>query len=369
MGGCVLSIFSFVQRQRQALLTTVAFSSVFFPIESQAAQVCVGAPFFLGGASDGTIVLGSDCTVSAAEQPAIPSANATVPAPTTTQNLIVGTAISEIVIEQGAGILNIGNGVLGQAILSGSIGGASVGTITNDGFLSTDSHFAATVTVSQPTALVINNGTSAGSTTQTAVIATHDQLVPIGSSAIFAGGFVGQPLQTGDITINQGSANSAGSIIHHGTQFGPAIFVGNTSGNVVINNFQGEIVGPSPIAIDTAGSISIVNGIDANAVGVIRTTKDNITAIAAGTGIFGPNTPTSLTVVNNIGSTISANGGATGSALFIGEVGSGVSAGTITNHGIISTPGDVGFALLRPTGVAGGGVTLINDGTITGEII
>jgi outer membrane autotransporter protein len=369
LGGGILSFLSVSGRQRFLLLGLVAVSSLSISEGAQAAQVCPGIPTFLGGAVDGNIIVGADCTVAAADQPVTPSVDATVPSPTTTQKLVVGTALNEIVVEQGAGIVNIGNGVLGHAILSGSLGGSSVGTITNDGFLATDSNMASTVTISQPSALVINNGTAVGSTSQTAVIATHDQLVPVGSSAIFAGGFVGQPRQTGDITINQGSANSAGSIIHHGTQFGPAIFIANTSGDVSINNFQGEIVGPSPVAIDTAGSISIVNGIDTSAVGVIRGTKDNIAAIAAGTGIFGVNTPSSMSVVNNAGSTISAHGGATGSAFFLGEIGSGIGATTIVNHGIISTPGDVGFALLRPIGIAGGGVTLTNHGMITGEII
>lgn len=363
-----MSFSEFLRRHKFVLASSVALTAMVLATEGQAAQICVGAPSALGGAPDGNIILAGDCTVEASEQPVTPNTSATVPTATTTQKLVVGTAISEIIVEQGAGILNIGNGVLGHAILSGSIGGASVGTITNDGFLTTDSNQASAVAISQPGALVVNNGTTTGSTTQTAVIATHDQLVPVGSAAIFAGGFFGQPQQTGDVTINQGSADSAGSIIHHGTQFGPAILVQNTSGDVAINNFQGEIFGPSPIAIDTAGTISIVNGIDGTTTGTIKSTKDNISAIAIGKGIFGPNTPTSFSIVNNSGSTIIANGGATGSAFFIGEIGPGASAGMITNHGIVSNPDDVGFALLRPGGIAGGGVTFANDGIVNGEV-
>ncbi len=360
-----MNIGKFTRRQRYVLAGFVGLSAIVMTTETQAAQICVGAPSALGGAPDGNITLATDCTVTAAEQLVTPGTSATVPSATTTQKLVAGAAINEIVVEQGAGILNIGNGVLGHAILSGSIGGASIGTITNDGFLTTDSSLASAIAVSQSTGLVVNNGTTAGSTAQTAVIATHDQSVPAGSAAIFAGGFGGQPQQSGDVTINQGSANSAGSIIHHGTQFGAAVFVGNTSGNVAINNFQGEIVGPSPIGIDTSGSISIVNGIDANAVGTIRTTKENIAAIAMGKGIFGPNTPTSVSIVNNVGSTISGFGGDTGSAIFLGELAGAADAGTIINHGTITAPG-IGFALLRIGGVPGGGVTFTNDGTVNG---
>lgn len=368
-GGCLMSFSEFLRRHKFVLASSVALTAIVLASEGQAAQICVGAPSALGGAPDGNIILASDCTVEASEQPVSPTTSAIPPNATNTQKLVVGVPNTSIVIERGAGIVNRGNGILGHGILSGSIVGASVDTITNDGFIGTDSNNASAISISQPGALTINNGTTAGSTASSSVIATFDQLVPSGSAAVFAGGFFGQPRQSGDITFNQGSANSAGSIVHHGEQFGAAFFATNTSGDVTVNNFQGEILGPTAIGIDTAGAINITNGIDADAVGVMSGTAPNVFTIGIGKGLFGPNTPTSLSIINNEGSVIQGMPGPLTGTIVIGEIGPGATAGQVVNHGTISAGDQSGFAFIRPSGVAGGGVIFTNTGTVQGDIL
>ncbi len=361
-----MSLSEFLRRHRHVLAGSVAITAIVLASETQAAPICVGVPGALGGNPEGIITLAADCTVTAAEQSVTPTITEQLPAATGTQFLFSGISGANVTVEQGAGIVNVGNGVNGSAILS--FGGPSIASVTNDGFLASDSNLASTVNVLQNVPVIINNGTAMGSTRETAVIGAFSATG--GAAAVFAGGPNGGTV-SGDVTINQGSASSAGSILSHSSTASTGISVVRTSGNVAINNFQGTISGPVGINVNTSGTVSIVNGIDANATGEISPTLDNVSAIVIGNIV--PNDPTlipsSVSIVNNIGSTISAAGGQTGSAIFITEIGPGAAAGTITNHGTLSTPGDLGFAFIRPIGVAGGGVTLSNDGTITGEIV
>lgn len=361
-----MSFGEFLRQHKFVLAGSVALTAIGLASETQATQICVGVPSALGGAPEGIITLAADCTVTSAEQLVTPTNTDQIPAATGTQFLFSGILGANVTVEQGAGIVNVGNGANGSAILS--FGGPSFASVTNDGFLASDSNLASTVNVLQNGPVIINNGTGMGSTRETSVIGMFSPTG--GTAAVFAGGPFGGTV-SGDVTINQGSASSAGSILSHSPTNSSGISVHRTSGNVAIHNFQGTISGPVGINVNTSGTVSIVNGIDANATGEISATVNDIPAI--GIANFNPADPTlvpsSISITNNIGSTISAAGGQTGSAIFIAEIGPGATAGTITNHGTISTPGDLGFAFIRPIGVAGGGITLSNDGTITGEIV
>lgn len=331
--------------------------------DANATQICAGAPSNLGGVP--SIGISDDCVITNAEQAVTPTTDSTSPPATSIQRLFPQGSVGTITIDQGAGVVNVAGGMLGDTIVTS--GGISVDTINNDGFLGSDSQTNSTVNIIQNVPVTINNGTLAGSTRETAVISTFS---PVGlTAAIFSGGVPGGAV-TGDVTINQGSASSAGSILSHSPVFSAGVTVARTSGDVGINNFQGTISGPSAITVNTSGSISIVNGIDENATGEILSTVENAGAIVIANVFPGDPTlvPTSLSIMNNVGSTIAGFGGNTGSAIFVGELAGGADAGMIVNHGTVTAPG-IGFALLRIGGTPGGGVTFTNDGTVNGAVV
>lgn len=358
-----MSFQDIFRRHQAALLGSVALALSLSLTSAEATQICAGTPSNLGGVP--SIGISADCVVSATEQPVGPTTGAVIPSATTTQRLFPQGSIGSITIDPGAGIVNVGNGGLGEAIVAG--GGISLGTITNDGFLGSDSQTNSTVNILQNSPVIINNGTRAGSTRDSAVIATFSSVGQ--TAAIFGGGLPGGTV-SGDVTINQGSAMSAGSILSHSPTFSAGVTVARASGDVNINNFQGTISGPSGVTANTSGSISIVNGINANATGEILSTVENAGAIVIANTNPGDPTlvPTSLSIVNNIGSRIAGFGGDFGSAIFVGELAGGADAGTIVNHGTVTAPG-IGFALLRIGGTPGGGVTFTNDGTVNGAIV
>lgn len=335
-----MNIQDIFQRHHRLLLGSAALSLLLTGGSAQAAEVCDGTRF---GAGPPTVLFAGNCVVTAADLAS---------SPPTVQRLISGGPVGQLTIESDVSIIN--NSTVFQAgntILSGAVAGDDIAVVTNAGVLRSISTSAAVVAANPSTIFrLINSGTidSQGATT-----------------AVFVGqGVFGNALSDGDFRLD-----NTGSIFHSrpDNMLPHAIGIVSNSGDVTINNAGGVIEGPAAILGATNGAFFLTNENG----GMISGSADFTATVFVGNqdASFIPNR---VTVVNGVGSTISATG-ELASAITVGKIASGDDVANIFNHGTISSTGENGFAVVTgfmPAAVsAGGGVTLENDGIIDGDIL
>lgn len=172
-----------------------------------------------------------------------------------------------------------------------------------------------------------------------------------------------------NLTVNNGSANSSGYIL----STSDAISTGNLSGNITVNNTQGEIRGWSALLLNTRGDIRVTNG-DGIRAGILTGNPQGMNAPASAIVIGDPDdeedgdvllTPRSLTITNNRNSAIHTVGG-DGAAILI-QTTLAADENILTNNGTISAHG-TGAAVDASYRTSGGELHVINNGTITGDI-
>lgn len=174
-----------------------------------------------------------------------------------------------------------------------------------------------------------------------------------------------------NLTVNNGSANSSGYIL----STSDTISTGNLSGNITINNTQGEIRGWSALLLNTRGDIRITNG-DGIRAGILTGDPQGMNAPASAI-VIGDSydegdgdvlellTPRSLTITNNSNSTIRTVDG-NGAAILIRTT-LAADENILTNNGTITAHG-TGAAVDASYRTSGGELHVINNGTITGDI-
>lgn len=305
-------------------------------------------------------VFTSDCVVTQAEQPVVSTGTATA---TDIQLLSAGANISHLKIDAGAAIVNAGdNGTSGYAIRAS---GVSIAKITNDGFIASQAYGSAgTISVFRDANFTLHNGTESGSTEDSALIFTFQ--TPTTSSPSSTVSVYGslQNQSFAEVSIIQGSEQSAGAIIHADEDEGQAIVVAGAFNGVDIQNRQGSIQGGSAITVYTPGPVSIINGIDADSTGSIISQAERGTSIFVDKGFVDPHQfqlePSIVSIVNNVGSEILAEGFLS-YAVAIGDV----DGGTIHNYGTIAS--EEGWAYFR-SGATGNKVVITNEGQMTGNI-
>ncbi|GAB3130036.1 autotransporter family protein [Novispirillum itersonii] len=178
-----------------------------------------------------------------------------------------------------------------------------------------------------------------------------------------------------NLTINNGSANSTGYI----TSNSDTISTGNVSGNISINNTQGEIRGVSALLLNTTGDIRVING-DGIRVGkiigdaIVGDTSSVWSAIVIGDSYEDDEdfkqsvsvlSPKKMTIVNNKNSIIKTARGAE-SVILVRSPLQG-NENVITNYGEISSASN-GLSIDGSTRSTGGELHVVNYGSIIGGI-
>lgn len=284
---------------------------------------------------------GDNCTVATSGG----NINQTVAAPVT--SLTPSTAVSQVTGTGAVLTVNAGAGIVNA---DASAIDASIATVNNSGIIATTGNATnGQTTVTLGGAATVNNGTTSSGAVIGAYGSTHN------SAAIFA---------QGDLTLNQGSATTSGTIVNRSSD-GDAIYANGGAANVTIQNTQGTISGGShALELGNGGAISIVNG-DGTRAAAINST--NTTGDSHAIWIDESNS-SAVSITNNANASISV-ASPDAKAIYISDSNLGSGPHAVINHGTITGGSGSNGAAIDLTGnVSANHVTVTNDGTITGKV-
>lgn len=344
----------------------------------------ISLPSAAWAACPAVILTGTDgCTISTSDQAVTPTPLGTNVAPDATalaQVAVLGSS-GPITIERGAGLIS--NEVFAPFSVWTTAVPAyypDLPSLTVDGEIATTNPFG--VVIQQDGDFLLSIGTNAGDTFDTSHISVFNRSMTDGVAVLFGGRVAGYYDPTsnpteGNFTVNIGSSTgSSGGIVYYSENdvLGTGIMATGMTGDVTINNVHGKVLAKQGIYVNTSGDISITNGFNADVTSTIQATGgDYYAAIFTGwVSIPDPvaRVPSSISIVNNIGSLIDGGVGGTGIAIF-NDVSTTPGANTITNYGTIIGTLDqdkVSAAILLNYKTGTGGVAVDNYGTITGGI-